>query len=974
VIDPRTDLAEFTFLSKYARYIPELKRRETYEEACRRVMAMHRKHVGDKIPADTLDFVEQMLIERKILGAQRNMQFAGSAIERINLRGYNCSFSFFDRIAFLPEAVWLLLCGCGVGFSVQRHHVAKLPRLVRPAGRYPVLHVVADSIEGWAEAFRALLNSYVDGSGKVDFDFSQVRPEGAPISTSSAKAPGPAPLAASLESCRKVLNEVVRRGGKIRPIDAYDLTMHAVSCVRAGGVRRSATIALFSPDDTEMAQAKTGEWYKDNPQRRLSNNSGVLVRATADRAEFDALLGATQAYGDPGFYFVNSTEHGANPCQPASALLLTRKGLRRMGDIGVGDEVWSAEGWTVVEKKWSTGQKPVFKYKTTAGYFLGTENHRVVEGGVKVEVGQAAGIDILPGPVNLIDRTHTRAVVDGLMCGDGSWHEASNKAYLHVGKDDREDYVEWFSRNEECLEQCGISKDTSFLVNTSMTKDDLPLLPVRDVPERYLTAPPSVVASFLKGLYSANGTVLTKAKRVVLKTASPKMRDSVQSMLSSLGIRSYYTTNKKHDVEFANGTYECKESYDICITTDADVFAAKVGFLHLRKRVALGEVLDNKSLGGKAKATYPIVEVESLGVEEVFDITVGNKSHTYWTAGLNVSNCVEAGLDPVDHDTGETGWSFCNLTSTNIASCETPDDFYRCCTASAALGTIQASYMDTGYLPVVSRRIMERDALLGVSITGMADNPKLAFDPEVLSCGAEIVKMTNHTIAEMLGIAPAARATCVKPEGTGSLVLQVGSGITPHKARRYLRYAEGGKRTDPLIQHLMKYIPDAVVTSAYDPSGEEVKVVFPIDLGEGDLWLQEDVTAVDHLAAVKLVQENWVLPGTDRGDLSHNVSNTIVVQPHEWGDVGDFIWDNRQSFSGVALLANFGDYDHPQAPFVRVPNDDEVNVDPRALDAKALWLKLRAAWKTVDWSSLVEDEDRSAGIEVMACAGGACLI
>jgi ribonucleoside-diphosphate reductase alpha chain len=300
------------------------------------------------------------------------------------------------------------------------------------------------------------------------------------------------------------------------------------------------------------------------------------------------------------------------------------------------------------------------------------------------------------------------------------------------------------------------------------------------------------------------------------------------------------------------------------------------------------------------------------------------------------------------------------------------------CGNAAVLGTLQAGYTNTDYLGPTSQYIIERDALLGVSLTGMADNPSLAFDTDALRYGAQRVKTVNIAVARYIGIRSAARLTTVKPEGTGSLALGVGNGIHPHHSRRYLRHVEGGKLTDPLVAFIKKHIPEAVVPSAY--TRDEYKIVFPVDLGEGPLWLKAETSAVEHLGKVKFVYENWVQPGTTRGDLTHNVSNTIVVRPEEWAAVGEFVWENKQSFGGVAMLGSSGDLDYPQAPFVEVLDEyqirekypDDVVRATKALCVLEDFRQLRAKWVALPWSALREDHDEAGGVEVVACAGGAC--
>lgn len=659
-INPRADLGTFTFLKNYARFLPEQNRRENRDESIDRMMDMHVEKYADVPSIESLVApIRKALKDKKMLGSQRSLQFGGSAILRKEMRIYNCSYSFFDRVEFLSQAVWLLLCGCGTGFSVQKHHIAKLPKLAAPKQRDgKVTYFVQDSIEGWADAFHVLFESYVPNNNKnnwaqIRFDYSQIRPEGSVISSSSSKAPGAKALKEALENVRGVLDAVAERGGEIRPIDAYDMVMHAAMCVRAGGIRRSATIALFSPDDEEMTSAKTGNWFADNPQRRLSNNSALLVRKTASRADFHRLMESTQHFGEPGFFFSSSTEHGTNPC-------------------------------------------------------------------------------------------------------------------------------------------------------------------------------------------------------------------------------------------------------------------------------------------------------------------------------------AEIGLDPVDERTGETGWAMCNLTSVNVGGCRDEAEFLDVCYLAGALGTLQAGYTSTDYLGPTTKYILERDSLLGVSLTGMADRPDLAFNPELLRAGVDLVRSANIGFAAMIGIPTAARLTTVKPEGSGSLDLCAGNGIHPHHHHRYLRHVEAGKPGDPLVEHIRKFVPEAIVPSAYNP--EEVKIVFPIDLGSAPQWLKRDTTALSHLEKVKLVQENWVLPGTVRGNLTHNVSNTIQVGPDEWAEVEDYVWKHRDTFGGVAMLGASGDLDYEQAPFIEVLDPDEIHekyrYDPirreKAWNVRKQWLSLMSAWQLIDWAGLLETSDRSGGVEVVACAGGAC--
>jgi ribonucleoside-triphosphate reductase (thioredoxin) len=677
-------LQDFIAISRYARYSPEKRRRETWAEAVARVRDMHLTHFADRSLADAkLAALEAgdvtsadvaafdatgglhtairdafaAVERREVLPSMRSLQFGGDAILTKHARIYNCAFTYIDRIEAFRETLYLLLCGCGVGFSVQKQHVAKLPVFApRQAEQPPVTFFVPDTIEGWAEALDMLMTNAVAGR-HVHFDFSLIRPEGAPLRTSGGKAPGAAPLFHSLTRIEQIVREAA--GRRLRSIEAYDILMWAAKAVLSGGVRRSATICLFSADDADMAAAKTGDWFTHHPQRAASNNSAIIVRSRATRAQFDALFEAQKAFGEPGFYFVEDEAYGANPC---------------------------------------------------------------------VEIG-----------------LHPQ---------------------LHVD-------------------------------------------------------------------------------------------EKVQARLCELGYQG--------------------------------------------------------------------------------ELRLGDKL---------------------------SGVQFCNLTTVSAAVADTPAAFYRLCTQAALIGTLQAGYSDFEFLSPVSRVITEREALLGVSICGILDRPDVLLDPVVLRTGANIVKTVNAIIARALGIQPAARTTCVKPEGTASLLLGTSSGLHPHHAPRYFRRVQANIH-DPIYLHFRRANPHMIEASIYDPNGRTEVITFPVEGPPFGIY-REDLSAVKHLEYVRLVQENWVQAGRRHEQFSpglhHNVSCTISVRPDEWPAVGEFIWQHRHSFTGVALLGDCGDKVYAQAPREAITTAADVEK----------WNAL--GYTPVDFTTLEEAEDITELKQTVACAGGACEI
>jgi len=309
-------LSDITVFSKYAKYNETLGRRETWEELVGRTEAMHLKRFPILAPQirEAFDLVR----EKKVLPSMRSLQFAGRPIEVNEARVFNCAFAPASEIEIFSEAMFLLLSGCGVGFSVQYQHVNKLPTLKRPKGRRK--WVVEDSILGWADAVKILVKSYSKGKSLPAFDFSEIREKGAPLITAGGKAPGPQPLKDCLHNLQKKLDEVVELGGIFAPIHVHDMMCYIANAVLSGGLRRSAMISLFSPTDSEMLTCKSGAWWELNPQRGRANNSVVLERNTTSKPAFMQLWERVKASGsgEPGFYFTNDTDLGINPCAEIS--------------------------------------------------------------------------------------------------------------------------------------------------------------------------------------------------------------------------------------------------------------------------------------------------------------------------------------------------------------------------------------------------------------------------------------------------------------------------------------------------------------------------------------------------------------------------------------------------------------------------------------------------------------------------------
>lgn len=726
------ELQNYTFVSKYARWLEDKNRRETWKEAVERVKnMMHTKYADCGIKED-IDWAYDMMYKKKVLGSQRALQFGGDPILKRHAKIYNCTSSYCDRLRFFQECFWLLLCGSGTGFSVQKHHVAKLPTLEHEVANNDegVKYVIEDSIEGWADALGVLLSSYFSKpieefkmykNSYVVFDYSNIRAKGSSLASGVGKAPGFEPLQKGLEKIRTLLDRCIANGQKkLRPIDAYDIVMHSSDAVLSGGVRRSASLALFSPDDEEMAKAKTGNWYIENPQRARSNNSALLLKNETTFEEFQTLMESVKEFGEPGFIWSESTEMIFNPC-------------------------------------------------------------------------------------------------------------------------------------------------------------------------------------------------------------------------------------------------------------------------------------------------------------------------------------VEIGMWPVDEESGKSGWQGCNLSTINCSSVTDEDDFYERCKAAAIIGTLQAGFTKLAYLGETSEKIFDREALLGVSLTGTMEKHDLVLSEKVLTKGAKIAVETNKQLAKKININQAARVTCLKPEGTSSSMLGTSSGIHPHHAKRYIRHVQANVLEAP-YQHFKKLNPQACELSSWSANNTDEVIKFPIEVPDG-AKLKNQLPAVDMLSVVKETQKNWVNSGKNRAlctqdYLSHNVSNTVTVKPDEWEAVTKYIYDNRKYFAGISLIPQSGDKDYPQAPFTTVYTSREIvkeygdaalwcsglielglnafnnnlwaacdyvslnqakeddsqdkllfmtkmkNFAGKYFDSDIkrltycmkdvynwkIYCDLYNSFKKVDYTQLAETEDNTVGIEEISCAGGACLI
>ena len=363
--------------NKYSKHLSGQSRREIWNEIIDRNKNMH---ISKFQPLeDEINEAYKLVYDKKVLPSMRALQFSGKPIEINNARLYNCCYLPIDDYRSFSEIMFLLLSGCGVGFSVQSHHVDKLPEIKVPtkSKRY----LISDNIEGWADAIRVLLKSYLNGGARPAFDFRDIRNKGARLITTGGKAPGPEPLKECLFQIQKILDRK-SNGDKLTPLECHDIVCFLADAVLSGGIRRAALISLFDLDDEEMLTCKFGDWWELNPQRGRANNSAVILRHKIKKHEFLNLWKKVELSnsGEPGIYFTNDKDLGSNPCcVSGDTWVVTNEGPKKIKDIvGLKTEILINGKFEPTTDKgfWLTGVKPIYELKLNKGYKIkSTSDH-----------------------------------------------------------------------------------------------------------------------------------------------------------------------------------------------------------------------------------------------------------------------------------------------------------------------------------------------------------------------------------------------------------------------------------------------------------------------------------------------------------------------------------------------------------------------------------------------------------------------
>jgi ribonucleotide reductase alpha subunit len=993
-------LSDVVIFQKYARYLPELNRRESWDEIITRNKQMHFK----KFPTlkNEIERAYEFVYRKEVLPSMRSLQFGGKAIEVNNARIYNCSYLPMDSWEAFHELMFLLLSGCGVGYSVQGHHIEELPEITKPTKTKRFL--IQDSIIGWADSVKALMKAYFMGRSKPMFDFSDIRLRGARLKTSGGIAPGPEPLKDCLYQIEKIL-ERKENGSKLTSLEVHDICCYIAECVLAGGIRRAAMISLFSLDDDDMLTSKFGKWFELSGQRARANNSAVLLRHRITEETFSDLWDKMRFSnsGEPGFAMSNDQNYGTNPSLRAGTKILTRTGIVPIEQLdGQEFEVKNLYGDWSKAKCWQSGKnRPLYKITLSGGQIIyATAEHkwpvvtRSSAGQIKIKKVSSKDLQAKDRFPIITEKSlfegqlgdYDDGFLIGWLYGDG-WitvrkDNGITQYGLCVGKDDAKNGV------LEKLTQI-INNKISSNIHWSERKSTFEINIQRQSAHKYFCSfgvshksnglPNKIWTEcseafrlgFIDALISSDGSVDYKQHkklvvvgsdtnwpeqeyissnkaRISLSTIYQKLAHDFSDLLGFYGISSSVNHTKPHFISrtFPNGkTYNrMYEHYTIRINDQNSVqhFQNLIKLTHDKKRNALAKINFDNIIPQLRTIRVKSVELSSI-LEDVWDISVFDTTHCFQIAHCITGNCGEIAL---------RAFQFCNLCEINAMTIKDQDDLDKRARAAAFIATLQASYTNLHYLRDIWKQTTEKDSLIGVGLTGIAASTLSNLD---LARAARIVKEENVATAKIIGINPAARCTTVKPSGTASLVLGCSSGIHAWHAPYYVRRMKVNK-TEPIYNYLITKVPQLIEDDYFKP---KLEAVLSIPQKAPEAAITREEPALELLKRVANIYENWIIPGHRQGHNRNNVSTTVTVKPSEWDEVKNWMWKNRDRYGALSVLPyDYGTYIQP--PFEDI--------------SKETYESLLKYLRQIDLTEVKEIEDNTTRASEPACAGNACEI
>lgn len=982
---------QYIALSRYARYLWDQGRRETWSETVDRVANYWKAKVDDPELDEVFERVENL----DVMPSMRTLMTAGPALDRDQVAGYNCAYTTvkgdgeeiklwdskleeagFDQpisislrnpIVF-DEIMYVLLCGTGMGFSVERQFVNEMPTVGKNLSRsiykrinrnYPGVPkeelstfdkrkntvVVTDSKYGWASALRILIVELYNGNFDVQWDTSNVRPAGAPLKTFGGRASGPEPL----HELFTFLVEVFRaaNGRKLTSIECHDVVCKIAQVVVVGGVRRSALISLSNLSDDRMRAAKSGEWWNLNPQRALANNSVCYTETPTVgafmeewKALYDSKSGergifnreaARKQFAEIGRKWVDGI--GCNPCcVTGDTYILTDRGHLPIETlINKPVNVWNGVEFSQVVP-FETGEHPVAEITLSDGTSLTcTYNHKfpITAGGRNAGTEMVELRHLVQG---MKLQKYAMPVVDGDEDYDGDAY--TQGFYQGDGNTGLEH--SWLYETKYCCqtrlkgvfgaEQKAVSRKT-WRHGEMRPKDFVPL-----------NGRVEYMLNWLAGLMDADGTVVVdKQSALQLASADKDFLVRVRLLLTQLGVQAKLNQMSEGGMrDFADGypAYECQPVFRLLINQIDRYRLAELGLKCERLQI------ETTRPQRDARRFVTVESIEPLGVRPTYCFDEP-KQH------LGTFNGIVTGQSEILLRDRE----FCNLSEVVVREHDTIQELRSKVRAATILGTLQSTLTDFVYLSPKWKENCDEERLLGVSLTGVMDHRVLRDTSEVSSGWLldlrEVARETNKEWAKKLGIPSSAAITCVKPSGTVSQLVNSASGLHPRYSKYYIRTVRADKK-DPLAQMM---IDQGVPHEEDFYSAANWVFSFPV-AAPSDSVMRNDRTAVEQLEHWLMFQRDWC---------DHKPSITVYVREHEWMEVGAWVWDHFDEVSGVSFLPH-SDHSYKQAPYQEITEEQ--------------YLQAVEKMPQIDWSRLPEYEhtDLTTGMQEYACAGGACEI
>lgn len=761
-------------------------------------------------------------------------------------------------------------------------------------------------------------------------------------------------------------------------------------------------------------------WKFIEPQRARSNNSVLILRSEITLQEFKKIVERTKEFGEPGFVFADSSWMLYNPCFHKETRIATDDGLRRIYDMCLNGEEnnvvtdnrilpeyranYSEFGTTVrPASKVELTQKncAIYKVKTEHGHSIkATSNHEfmTLDGKKRLEELEVGDYLLLQSAEGCFGGSgnYEQGLILGMITGDGTF--TSDEAFIDIWQEDfgslediqeivnkqiklatKESYrdIRFYNQTKVGnVEKKRIGGRGLFAVLTKLGIEN-PQSIKEKLPECIYRGSRDFVKGFIQGLVfsdgfsnvAGHGTAQTVSLRI--SQANEPFLLEIQAILQNFGITSrVYLRQPEGERLLPNSArelvaYHCKAGYELVINRpNLITFMEKIGLIG-RKENLVKDILDKRGYSCRKPERF-ISEIKSIEYDCNDDVYCLKQpySNSVIANGLAVLQCFEIGFLPVTQD-GVCGMQMCNLTSINGRLVKRFEDYMECVKAATIIGTLQAGYTRFDYFNNAAKNLTEEESLLGVSITGMMDNPDILLNPGYQKKAAQYAIEINKDWAKKIGVNQAARITCIKPEGTSSLVLGCASGIHPHHARKYIRRVQCNK-IDNVYKFFKKQNPELCEESIWSANKTDDIISFPIEVSDGTM-LKADLSAIKHLEIIKSTQQNWVNAGkteANRKAISHNVSCTVVCKDNEWDEVITYLFDNREFFSAVSLLGAYGDKEYKQAPMEGMATEEEVKK----------FEEMKTGFKHVDFTKMVENDDETAPQNEIVCAGGSCEI